>query len=228
MSPVLLYRVGQFLHKHWQLSLFIAVLLALGAYIAVLRNQLTDAIIAKNNAEAAADTLKVKYRDDSTVVVGILAFQSDQLKTLRDSLDLAGKSKVNTQLTVKPKPKRETHAPPPEPWGETVLLYDSVVGPPVDIKAAVALTPEPDSTVSQLWEWQIDPTPIPLTVDVGCLERLKPDVLVRSPPWATIEDVTTNVTTDVCDSEKKKHGVGHYLVRAGVAVGLFVGGALAF
>ena len=96
------------------------------------------------------------------------------------------------------------------------------------MKVAVGVWAQADSSLYSQWEWQLDPTPIPLTIDVGCLERLKPDVLVGSPPWAQIEDVTTNVDSDVCGSQKTSHGVGYYAVRIAGAGLLFLGGAAAF
>lgn len=198
--------------------------LAVGAtigYVHHLRAKVIELTIAKNNALADADKLKLVAAN----VYERLARQNDHLVSLRDSLKKAGTAKTVTTVTVTPKPKTETHvtttAPPPS--DSTLLLSDSVVGPPVDIRATVALQAHADSSLTQRWQWWVNPAPIPLTIDVGCRERYKPDVLVKAPPWVRLDSVETTTKIDVCGKEPKHHGFGWWALRVGGLVGLGAG-----
>jgi hypothetical protein len=213
--------------KYWWLIAIALALASTAAYVKHLRDRLDALEIERNNALAAADTLKVKYAHDSTVVVGILAFTRAELAGLRGKL-AKGAAKAVTTVTVAPKPKTETHAPvttAPGPAG-MYAISDSVVGPPVDAKASVAVAVwAADSTLSAQWSWSVRPTPFALTVDVGCLGRNRPDVLVRAPAWVTVDRVSTEVTTDICGKERAGHGAGWWALRLGAAAAAGAAGA---
>lgn len=191
--------------KYWWL---IAIALALASevgYIQRLRSDNEQLVIERNNAEAAYDTLKVKYTNDSTVVVGILGVTRTELIGLREKLKLAGTTKAQADVTAKPKPTKMTHTGMPvTTHADTFELQDSVVGPPVDVHATVQLIARPDSSLAASWVWDIRPHPIPLAIDIGCLARYKPEVLVKSLPWVEISQIKAEVDATVCGRETKR------------------------
>jgi hypothetical protein len=208
----------------WLIAGALLAVSALG-YIVHLRAERDELLLDKNNAEARADTLKLKYKNDSIVVVGILGFTRTQLSTLRDSLKLTGKTKTVTQLTVRPDASRHEHADQPVSADAEITLTDSVVGPPADIRATARLRALADSSVRADWTWNVRPSPMHLTVDVGCLAKYKPDVVIRGPSWARVENVQTEIARDVCGgNETKPRGLPWYAVRAGIVVGAWVAG----
>jgi hypothetical protein len=207
--------------KYWKAGLVVVALLVVAttvAYVRHLQHERDEMLIDKNNAEALADTLKVKYSNDSIVVVGILASTRRQLLTMRDSLKLAGKSKTVTNIVVALDSSHHEHSGGPI---RDSVLTDSIVGPPTDIRVAARLR----AMGTADWTWDVRPHPVRLTIDVGCLDKYKPDVNVRGPAWARVEAVQTEVAREVCgDKQKNSHGMGWYAVRAGLVVGSWVAG----
>jgi len=206
--------------------LAVLALLALGWWVQSLRAARDRAIIERNNAAAALDSLKVIRQTDSATYYQRLAFQSDTLDGLRKEIGKErGKTATLTALLLVPR-KVDTVkvkvVAPRDSTGELVL-GDSVQGPPVDVAATVAL----DSALTRAtWHWQVRPWAIPLTVDVGCLGHLKPDVIVKAPPWVTLDSVGTTTRVGVCGEPAKGLGWKLPAIGGGVAALTFILGLL--
>jgi len=204
----------------------VLALLALGWWVQSLRAARDKAIIERNNAAAALGSLKVIRQTDSATYYQRLAFQSDTLAGLRKELGKErGKTATLTALLARPRPVDTVtvrEAAPPDSAGQRVLA-DSIIGPPVDAKATVAL----DSALTRAtWHWQVRPWAIPLTVDVGCLGHLKPDVIVKAPPWVTLDSVGTTTRVGVCGEPAKGLGWKLPAIGGGVAALTFILGLL--
>lgn len=206
----------------WMIAIALALASTLG-YIKHLQHQRDAMLIEKNNALAAKDSLTVKYHNDSIVVVGILGTTRTDLAKLREDYKLLGKSKTITTVVVKGKPVHEEHDTVAVNAGpESFTLSDSVIGPPADVKAQVALIMQPDSSMFAHWVWDVRPSPIGLTINVGCLAKFKPNVLVGASPWVQVDSVATEVSRDVCgEGEKTPHKTGYYVIRGSVAAILY-------
>lgn len=211
--------------KYWWLLAIVLALASTLGYITHLQRQLRETLIEKNNAEAAVDKLSVKYANDSAVVVGLLAFTRTELAGLRDKVKNMGTVKAVTKVTMTPKVVHEEHMES-ECRGllcETLPqfeLIDSVIGPPVNAKAKVAFVIKPDSTLFSKWTWDLEPNSITLDIDVGCVARYKPHVLIGTSPWVRVDSVKTTVKPEVCGVEDKKNrGFWYYALRfGGIAV----------
>ena len=188
MLPVLL----AFARKYWWLALIaLAVAGALG-YVRTLQKQNEMLVIERNNAEASRDSIKTKYSDDSTAVMAILGFTRTELIGLREKLKLAGTTKVVTNVTAQPDSVIETH--------QTLSVYvDSIDGPPVDVNVYIV----PDSTGAAVWSWKVRPHAIPIMIDIGCLDKHKPEVLVKTPSWVTLAALETSTHPAVCGKSEK-------------------------
>lgn len=218
------------LRKHWQLALLAVVLVTGYVYINNLKAQRDAALIGKNNAEADRDSLKLVATLDSVQVYQQLAWSWGEITSLRAQISATGETQSETHVVLKPKEHHETHVDtvPPPPEESPLLTYqDSLAGPPADVFATLLVQKLADSTVKTEWAWLVKPWPITLTIDVGCQDRLKPDVLVSAPPWVVMDSVTTKVKTKVCGSPTKKHGFGWWLTRATIAAGVGVAAGVA-
>ncbi len=196
MSPIIL----AYLRKYWKNLALVGLVVAALTYANNQSGRLERETIRANNAEAGLDSLKVKYRNDSIVVVGILGLTRTELIGLRKQLKLAGKTKTYVEATITPGPVLAEHegAPAaPDSLG-AFTVEDSVIGPAVHVRAAATITPRVDSSLGVAWSWAIRPQPIPIAVDVGCLDRLKPEVLVKGPPWAKVDRVEATAAPEVC------------------------------
>ncbi len=219
--------VVPFLRKFWWVAALAFAAAAVAGYVKHLQSENERLVVERNNAEAEADSVKVKYHNDSVVVVGILGVTRTELVGLRKQLKLAGTTKTVTTIEAQPQAVDTTHEDQPVESGDNVLvLSDSVVGPPADVRATVKLIAGADSSMRASWVWSIQPRPIPLTVDIGCLEKHKPEILVKSLPWVKVSQIKAEMDPDVCSHEAshKSHGVGWYALRGGVILGAFVAG----
>lgn len=173
----------------------IVTFLLIGWYVQHLRAERDDALIAAHDAIAARDTLVLLRQTDSTRIVGQLATYHGAVVSPRDQLsnNAAGTSKTVTTLTVAARQTHTEHTTPPVLAGGDAVYTDSVIGPPADARVTVTVTD------SVRWDWTIQPTPIPLTIDVGCRARLKPDVIIEAPDWTRISGVKTNLDERLCD-----------------------------
>ena len=191
-------------------NIVLGVLLVVAAGLAMktcrLDSALKDQIIATNNAIAVKDSLRLVWKRKGESLEAIFALQQKEIDGLRSALKKAGTTQVLTGISVTPKRVDTTHT--------TRGYTDSIVGPPVDIKVNVAIRPD-----SATWQWNIRPRPIPLTVDVGCKDRYKPDVLIKAPTWAHLDTVKTVTTTRLCEAEGGKHGIWWYAIRVAGLLG---------
>jgi len=171
-----------------------ALAVVAAAYVQKLRADRDAALVAAHNAEAARDSAKVVWRGDSARAWQRLALLEDSNSALRKKLK-AGRSAATTVVVVRPDTVFVEHP------ADTSSLADSVKGPPADVSVRLSLSSPPT------WSWSIRPSPIPLTVDVGCRGRLDPDVLVTAPDWVRLDSVATRVRTDVCGSVVRRPSV---------------------
>lgn len=177
---------------------FVGVLCAIGLVAAVvlyvqrLRYDRDQALISKHNVEAAADSIKIVWADDSVRIAQRLAFLNDTVSDLRKKLAHGGTSAATTVIVVRPDSVATVHTTVVE--GDAIKeLADSLVGPPADVRARVRVF---GATAD--WSWRLVPTPFTITVDVGCRGRLDPDVLVQTPTWVKLDSLRTVVRQNVC------------------------------
>lgn len=205
----------------------LAAVVALGLYVRSVRRERDAALASSANAVAALDSARVVGVWNDLELTQRLAFQEEAVAGLRDSLARArGRTRALTALLAAPRrvDTVQVGRPAAVDSAGAIVATDSVVGPPVDVRATARITgPRAD------WSWSVRPRPIPLVVDVGCRGRLKPDVVVGAPTWVTIDSVGTRVGVDVCGGEiSRRHGAAWWVIRivglgavfgAGVAVG---------
>lgn len=211
---------------NWQLALASLLIAAgIGCYV---KYELTVAKLAKEvskrqDAEARLDTLKVVLRGaagrDSTVYYQRLATTYDTaVKSLRAQLKKAGTSAAVTSLSVAPRgvtatatdtlpfpgrPVVDSNRPRLlyQPADSTLTIAHHVDGPPADVDVSLGLRFVPDTLSPKLladWNVRVQPRKIPITVDVGCRPDGAPDVVLRAPDWAPVEDAKTNAAEGLC------------------------------
>lgn len=209
--------------KWWPWLAAVGVVLSALLYVNHLRRERDLALVRASNAEARADTLKIVYADALTFTAQRLAFTQDTLSIARRKLEHlpAGDTKTVTTLVVVPDMVLVEHRyVDTVPFTEPRTFADSAPGPPATVAATVTFRPPYNVT----WLWRVAPTPIPLTVDVGCLGRFRPDVRVIAPAWTQLDSVSTTVAPGVCGSVARRSG-GLFPVLTGIA-GLLAGLAL--
>lgn len=183
------------------------------------RRQLT---IERNDAIAANDSLVELRRTDSTVTYGKLARLSDSLKGLETALKR--KPQVVTVTVLVPDTSTHT-ATDTVAKRDTLTLADSLIGPPVDVRAEVRIFEVSDSLLQTDWVLTARPHPIPITVDVGCRTNegpYKPDVVIQVPTWVQVDSIVTTTKPDVC-APARLPGIRLNLPRASIGMAVLVG-----
>lgn len=220
-----------FARKNWRavaVGLVLAVFALMVVKIKALNNERDRLTVEKNNVLAKLDTVRVVYHDGVRAVSERLAESAKEIASLRDSLKLPGKTKVVTRVVVQAAPTTATHdSVPIAQVADTFVARDSLTGPPTDVRVAVTVIKPPNGPLLSRWDWDVRPHALPLAVDVGCLDRYKPNVLVNTPPWASVSNVVTTVSTEVCGRARDQaggHKLGWYLLRGAAILGVYTAG----
>jgi hypothetical protein len=90
---------------------------------------------------------------------------------------------------------------------EGLAVADSLVlaGPPVEGTVSVTVTAQPDTTVRFDWNAKLRPTPVDLSLGLGCGED-GPELLADGPEWVGVEIAPGQVDPAVCNPPSARVG----------------------
>lgn len=184
--------------------------------------------IARQNVQAALDSTRKILAHHDTVFARLLVQKdvelSGALRTVASQRHYNAKLSAKLALRSAERHTTESHTQPGDLAGGAVgndppvSVSDSLhlAGPPVEGTVGVTVTAQPDTTVRFAWDARLRPSPIDLSVGVGC-GKDGPELIANGPPYLSVGIDKGEIDPKVCNPLPSVGPVGKGLQVVGAA-----------